>query len=59
MDQADRIVRILEDAGYQATPNRRLVARMVAASGGHFSAADLLERGRRERVHIGRATTFR
>jgi Fur family ferric uptake transcriptional regulator len=59
MSQADRITQVLERAGYQATPNRRLVAQLVAESGGHFTAADLLERGRRERVNIGRATIFR
>jgi len=59
VNQTERIVRALERAGYQATPNRRLVARLVAATGGHFTAADLLERGRRERVKIGRATVFR
>jgi Fur family transcriptional regulator, ferric uptake regulator len=56
---AERIVRALEHAGYQATPNRRLVAQLVASTDGHFTAADLLERGRRERVTIGRATVFR
>ena len=59
MDQTERIIQALERAGYQPTPNRRLVARLVAATGGHFTAADLLERGRRERVSIGRATIFR
>jgi Fur family transcriptional regulator, ferric uptake regulator len=59
MDQNERIVQALERAGYQATPSRRLVARLVAATGGHFTAADILERGRRERVNIGRATIFR
>ena len=58
-DQTDRIIRALERAGYQATPNRRLVAQVVASTDGHFTAADLLERGRRERVTIGRATVFR
>jgi len=59
MDQTERIVQALEGAGYQATPNRRLVADLVAATGGHFTAADVLERARRERIHIGRATVFR
>jgi len=54
-----RIVEALERAGYQATPNRRLVAELVASTSGHFTAADLLERGRREQVNIGRATIFR
>ena len=58
-NQTERIVGALERAGYQATPNRRLVAELVAATGGHFTAADLLERGRRKRVNIGRATVFR
>lgn len=58
-DQTNRIIQALERAGYQATPNRRLVAELVASTGGHFTAADLLERGRRERVNIGRATIFR
>ena len=38
-----RIVEALERAGYQATPNRRLVAELVASTSGHFTAADLLE----------------
>ena len=59
MDQAERIIEALERAGYQATPNRRLVAELVAATGGHFTAAELLERGRLRRVNIGRATIFR
>jgi Fur family ferric uptake transcriptional regulator len=58
-DQTERIIQALKRAGYQATPNRRLVAELVAATGGHFTAAELLERGRRERVNIGRATVFR
>lgn len=58
-DQTNRIVEAFERAGYQATPNRRLVAQLVASTGGHFTAADILERGRRERVNIGRATIFR
>jgi Fur family ferric uptake transcriptional regulator len=59
VDQTGRIIKALERAGYQATPNRRLVAELVAATGGHFTAAELLERGRRERANIGRATVFR
>jgi Fur family ferric uptake transcriptional regulator len=59
VDQTERIIQTLERAGYQPTPSRRLVARLVAATGGHFTAAELLERGRRERVKIGRATVFR
>ena len=58
-DPVARIIQSLERAGYQATPNRRLVAQLVASTDGHFTAADLLERGRRERLAIGRATVFR
>lgn len=58
-DSAGRIVGALERAGYQATPNRRLVAALVATTDGHFTAAELLERGRRAKADIGRATVFR
>ena len=58
-DQTERIIRALQRSGYQATPNRRLVAQLVASTDGHFTASDLLDRGRRERVNIGRATVFR
>jgi Fur family ferric uptake transcriptional regulator len=58
-DPVARIIQSLERAGYQATPNRRLVAQLVASTDGHFTAADLLQRGRRERLAIGRATVFR
>jgi Fur family ferric uptake transcriptional regulator len=59
MDQTDRIVRAFQDAGYRATPNRRLMAELVAASEGHFSAADLLDRARQSHARVGRATIFR
>ncbi len=59
MDQTGRIVQAFEDAGYHATPNRRLIAELVAASHGHFSAADLLERARQRSAKAGRATIFR
>jgi Fur family ferric uptake transcriptional regulator len=59
MDQADRIVQSFQSAGYQATPNRRLMAELVAASEGHFTAADLLDRARLRRANVGRATIFR
>ncbi|MGZ6314959.1 MAG: Fur family transcriptional regulator [Candidatus Limnocylindrales bacterium] len=59
MDQTSRIVRAFQDAGYQATPNRRLMAELVAATDGHFSAADLLDRARQRRAKVGRASIFR
>jgi Fur family ferric uptake transcriptional regulator len=59
LKHTDNIIEALERAGYQATPNRRLVAELVADTGGHFTAAELLERGRRGDGNIGRATVFR
>jgi Fur family ferric uptake transcriptional regulator len=59
VDQTGRIVQAFLSAGYQATPNRRLMAELVAASDGHFSAADLLDRARQRRAKVGRATVFR
>ncbi len=60
MDQTERFVAALERAGYEATPSRRLVADLVAApGGGHFTAADVLERARMRGSAIGRATIFR
>lgn len=35
------------------------MAELVAASDGHFSAADLLDRARQRRAKVGRATVFR
>jgi Fur family ferric uptake transcriptional regulator len=55
----ERIVRALERAGYRVTAPRRLVAELAASSHGHFTAADLMERGQRGRRGIGRATVFR
>ncbi len=58
--QAARIVDALERAGYQTTPTRRVVAELIAGTnGGHFTAADLLERSRLRGSAIGRATIFR
>lgn len=59
MDQTSRIVKAFLEAGYQATPNRRLMAELVATTDGHFSAADLLDRARQRRAKVGRASIFR
>ena len=59
MNQTNRIVQAFEDAGYQTTPHRRLMAELVAGSRGHFSAADLQDRARQRRAKVGRATIFR
>lgn len=58
VDGTERIIQALERAGYQTTATRRLVAELLAGSDGHFTAAEILERGRR-RAGIGRATVFR
>jgi Fur family ferric uptake transcriptional regulator len=58
-DRTEQVVAALQRAGYQATAPRRLVAELVAGSEGHFTAAELMERGQRSRRGIGRATVFR
>lgn len=59
MDQTVRIVQAFREAGYLATPNRRLMADLVAGSEGPFTAADLLDRARQRQAKVGRATIFR
>jgi len=49
----------LEAAGYRLTGPRRVVAELIAAREGHFSAADLIDDARIRRLGIGRATIFR
>jgi Fur family ferric uptake transcriptional regulator len=52
-------VEALDRAGYRLTEPRRVVADLVAARDGHFTAADLAADARRRRLAIGRATIFR
>ena len=59
VDTTERIIGTLERAGYQTTATRRLVAELLAGSEGHFTAAEILERGQKGRRGIGRATVFR
>jgi Fur family transcriptional regulator, ferric uptake regulator len=59
MAQTRRIVAAFEAAGYQATPNRRLLAELVAAQKGPFTAQDLMDRARARGAGVGRATVFR
>jgi Fur family ferric uptake transcriptional regulator len=49
----------LDDAGYRLTEARRSVADLIAARDGHFTAANLVDDARAQRLSIGRATIFR
>ena len=53
------LVEALDRAGHRLTEPRRLVADLVAAREGHFTAADLVVDARRRRLDVGRATVFR
>jgi Fur family transcriptional regulator, ferric uptake regulator len=46
-------------AGYRLTGPRRAVADLIAARGGHFTAADLVDDAAARGLDIGRATIFR
>jgi Fur family transcriptional regulator, ferric uptake regulator len=52
-------VAALERSGHRVTEPRTLVAELIASQGGHFTAADLLDRAHDRRLHLGRATIFR
>lgn len=49
----------LDQAGYRLTGPRRVVAGLIAARAGHFTAADLVDDATERRLDIGRATIFR
>jgi Fe2+ or Zn2+ uptake regulation protein len=49
----------MEQAGCRLTGPRRVVADLVAARAGHFTAADIVADARRRHPGIGRATVFR
>lgn len=55
----DPLVAALEAAGYRLTGPRRVVAELIAAREGYFSAADLIDDAKARRLGIGRATVFR
>jgi Fe2+ or Zn2+ uptake regulation protein len=59
MSDATGIVTNLDRAGYRLTEPRRVVAGLVAQRQGHFTAADLVDDARRQRLDVGRATIFR
>ena len=50
---------VVDRAGLRQTRPRRLVADLIAARTGHFSAADLAADAQRRGVALGRATIFR
>ena len=49
----------LDRAGRRMTGARRSVAALIAERQGHFTAADLVDDARRQRLAVGRATIFR
>jgi len=55
----DTSIAALGRAGYRLTVPRRVVADLIAARNGHFTAADLVEDALSRRLNIGRATIFR
>lgn len=59
MTTSEPLVEALGAAGYRLTGPRRAVADLVAARDGHFTANDLIDDARSQRLDIGRATIFR
>jgi Fur family ferric uptake transcriptional regulator len=59
MERDRSLITALGDAGHRLTEPRRAVAALIAARDGHFSAADLVDDARSQRLGIGRATIFR
>jgi Fe2+ or Zn2+ uptake regulation protein len=53
------LVDALGAAGYRLTEPRRIVAGLVAAHAGHFTASDLIAEAQEQDLGIGRATIFR
>jgi len=49
----------LDRAGYSMTEPRRVVANLVGARDGHFTALDLVQDATNRRLGVGRATVFR
>jgi Fur family ferric uptake transcriptional regulator len=59
MTDSDPLVDALGAAGYRLTEPRRLVAELVEARTGHFTANDLIADAQEQELGIGRATIFR
>jgi Fur family transcriptional regulator, ferric uptake regulator len=53
------LVQALDVAGYRLTRPRRALAELIGGREGHFTAADLLDASKAQRLGIGRATIFR
>jgi Fe2+ or Zn2+ uptake regulation protein len=56
---ANPIVNALDLAGYRLTAPRRAVADLISEYDGHFTALELEDAARRQRLGISRATLFR
>lgn len=59
MSDKTAIVTALDRAGLRVTEPRRSLAALIAGQDGHFTAADLVQAARAQRLGIGRATVFR
>jgi Fur family transcriptional regulator, ferric uptake regulator len=59
MDASGPIIDALEGAGYRLTDQRRAIAGLIAAYGGHFTASELEVAARDRRLGVSRATLFR
>lgn len=59
MVTSDSIVAAFGGAGYRLTEPRRALAQLIENRNGHFTAEDLVQASRDERLDVGRATVFR
>jgi len=59
MTTSQPLVEALGRAGYRLTEPRRVVAELVAARSGHFTANDLIADAQVQDLGVGRATIFR
>ena len=59
MSVPDDVIAALELAGYRLTQPRRLLAGLIGAQAGRFTADDLVREARARRLRVGRATIFR
>ena len=59
MTTTQPLVEALDEAGYRLTGPRRVVAELITARSGHFTANDLLAQAQERDLGIGRATIFR
>ena len=59
MAETTAIVHALDTAGYRLTRPRRAVADLISEHDGHFTALELEESARRQRLGLSRASLFR